>query len=129
MPKLEEPEAAVAVPVWAWKLPVPINNKLTKASAALTTLYGEDVWMTQMGRHIIFFTPGKVCGCQRCNEYLERLVETTDRTAGEEHDWLEFTGGMIVCPTCGNKRCPKATHHIETCSGSNNPGQIGSSYA
>lgn len=121
--------ADVAVPVWAWKLPIPINNKLTKASAALTVLYGEDVWMTQVGRHIIFYTAGDTCGCQRCGEYLEVLVAATDKAVGEEHDWLEFTGGMIVCQECGNKRCPKATDHREICSGSNEPGQLGSSYA
>jgi len=36
---------------------------------------------------------------------------------------------MIVCPTCGNKRCPRATHHDQACTGSNEPGQIGSRYA
>ncbi len=36
---------------------------------------------------------------------------------------------FIVCPTCGNKRCPKATHHDHACTGSNEPGQPGSDYA
>jgi hypothetical protein len=36
---------------------------------------------------------------------------------------------MILCPTCGNKRCPKATHHDHPCSGSNEPGQLGSVYS
>lgn len=35
---------------------------------------------------------------------------------------------MIVCPTCGNKRCPKATEHTMACTGSNEPGQVGSIY-
>ena len=35
---------------------------------------------------------------------------------------------MIVCPKCGNKRCPKATHHGHACTGSNEPGQPGSRY-
>jgi hypothetical protein len=35
---------------------------------------------------------------------------------------------FIVCPTCGNKRCPKATYHDNACTGSNEPGQPGSSY-
>lgn len=34
----------------------------------------------------------------------------------------------FVCPTCGNKRCPAATHHIFACTGSNEPGQHGSVY-
>ena len=35
---------------------------------------------------------------------------------------------MIVCATCGNKRCPHATDHTLTCTGSNEPGQSGSRY-
>ena len=35
---------------------------------------------------------------------------------------------MIVCPTCGNKRCPKASDHTLACTGSNDPGQKGSAY-
>jgi hypothetical protein len=35
---------------------------------------------------------------------------------------------MIVCMTCGNKRCPKATFHENECTGSNAPGQVGSAY-
>jgi hypothetical protein len=35
---------------------------------------------------------------------------------------------MILCPTCGNKRCPKASDHDLACTGSNEPGQAGSIY-
>lgn len=35
---------------------------------------------------------------------------------------------MIVCPECGNKRCPKASHHANACTHSNEPGQPGSVY-
>ena len=35
---------------------------------------------------------------------------------------------MARCPTCGNKRCPKANDHRNTCTGSNEPGQPGSAY-
>lgn len=35
---------------------------------------------------------------------------------------------FVVCPECGNKRCPKANDHRNPCSGSNEPGQDGSSY-
>lgn len=36
---------------------------------------------------------------------------------------------MVVCPVCGNKRCPKATLHTNFCTGSNEPGQPGSRYS
>lgn len=35
---------------------------------------------------------------------------------------------MILCPICGNKRCPRATNHELACTGSNEPGQPGSVY-
>lgn len=35
---------------------------------------------------------------------------------------------MVLCATCGNKRCPKATDHRNECTGSNEPGQPGSCY-
>jgi len=36
---------------------------------------------------------------------------------------------MIVCPECGNKRCPHASDHRFACTKSNQPGQAGSVYA
>lgn len=36
---------------------------------------------------------------------------------------------MILCPKCGNKRCPKASNHELACTGSNEPGQVGSVYS
>jgi hypothetical protein len=35
---------------------------------------------------------------------------------------------MILCPKCGNKRCPKASDHRLSCTNSNEPGQPGSVY-
>lgn len=35
---------------------------------------------------------------------------------------------MALCPTCGNKRCPKANDHRNECTVSNEPGQPGSAY-
>jgi hypothetical protein len=35
---------------------------------------------------------------------------------------------MVLCETCGNKRCPHATNHRNACTGSNEVGQKGSSW-
>ena len=35
---------------------------------------------------------------------------------------------FVVCPECGNKRCPQANDHRNACTGSNEPGQVGSAY-
>lgn len=61
--------------------------------------------------------PGYGYDCQVC--------EAWGRANGEIN---EFARGFIVCPDCGNKRCPKATWHDYDCTGSNAPGQHGSVY-
>jgi len=61
-------------------------------------------------------------GCQKCD--TKRLAALVKKTG----DWTDGFGGMIVCATCGNKRCPKATFHGNDCTGSNAPNQPGSSY-
>lgn len=35
---------------------------------------------------------------------------------------------FVVCPDCGNKRCPRANDHRNACTGSNETGQEGSAY-
>lgn len=42
-------------------------------------------------------------------------------------DWYKMTH-MILCPDCGNKRCPKANDHLNACANSNATGQPGSAY-
>lgn len=59
----------------------------------------------------------KLCGCSTCDD--ERRSHLT---------WPESAPCFIVCPDCGNKRCLKATHHDNACTGSNEPGQKGSRY-
>lgn len=50
------------------------------------------------------------CWCYECADLMTRLST------------------MIVCPDCGNKRCPKATDHRLGCTKNNDPGQLGSRY-
>lgn len=42
--------------------------------------------------------------------------------------WNPVGMPFIVCETCGNKRCPKATDCSLSCTNSNDPGQNGSIY-
>jgi len=58
------------------------------------------------------------CNCLRC------LRERDERIDGQSIETCQ----MIICPTCGCKRCPHATDHRNTCTGSNDVGQIGSLY-
>lgn len=53
------------------------------------------------------------CWCHKCNE-------------GRAVNGIPFSlTRMILCPDCGNKRCPKASNHEFACTVSNQPGQIG----
>lgn len=61
------------------------------------------------------------CWCYNCNK--DRVVSDN----GLFKLTLPMTQ-MIVCPHCGNKRCPKATDHSFACTDSNEPGQAGSRY-
>lgn len=63
------------------------------------------------------------CGCRRCLD---------ESGAHELVMGLKFpitSMQMILCPVCGNKRCPHATDHRLECTDSNEPGQPGSYYA
>lgn len=53
---------------------------------------------------------------------------TCDRLQRDRGEIPSFTFRMNLCPECGNKRCPKATHHDNLCTHSNEPGQHGSLY-
>lgn len=54
------------------------------------------------------------CWCAQCLPFVKRAL------------WGVFE--MILCPICGNKRCPRANDHRNSCTGSNEPGQVGSRY-
>lgn len=61
------------------------------------------------------------CECWTCvNERADKITDFTQR--------LRYVSRMIVCPECGNKRCPRATQHDLECHGSNEAGQTGSRY-
>lgn len=68
------------------------------------------------------FIPGQsspldACGCHYCEtEWRNAMDDLGD--AG----W-RLRAFMILCPTCGNKRCPRATYHGHDCTGSNKSGQ------
>lgn len=61
------------------------------------------------------------CWCQSCDK-----IEELKRATGGVCSIGRIR--MNLCPVCGNKRCPRATDHRNECTGSNEPGQPGSSY-
>jgi hypothetical protein len=61
------------------------------------------------------------CECHAC-------IKEFKLKALDHMEWPLDLVKMIVCPTCGNKRCPKASDHRLACTGSNERGQPGSIY-
>lgn len=60
----------------------------------------------------------QIC-CLTCEDSLTKDLDPLEKL---------FARRFVVCSDCGNKRCPKATNHTLTCTGSNDPGQVGSIY-
>lgn len=100
---------------------IPVT-RFSDLTAALEALHGPDLRMGQ-GRwtRFEFRTYGRRCWCIAC-ENIERTVVAN--ILGHP----VFDSTLIVCPDCGNKRCPRATHHDLDCTGSNLSGQPGSAY-
>lgn len=69
------------------------------------------------------------CWCRRCEQAATPPMPRDEAGPTALLDWLcANTPRFIVCPTCGNKRCPRATAHWLACTGSNDSGQAGSDY-
>lgn len=65
-----------------------------------------------------FGLSGLTCGCWTC---------VAEHKATQPFPQsLSFP--FIVCDLCGNKRCPRATHHDNDCTESNDTDQPGSRY-
>lgn len=90
----------------------------------------------------LIFRKEKCCslwGCPECREFVwQRLIDKEINrkmpintkcdncfnclNEPEKGAYSPVFNRMFLCPICGNKRCPKASNHINQCSGSNEPG-------
>lgn len=65
---------------------------------------------------------------EACSMPCHACIEKFDIRAPHMPMFRLDSGKMILCETCGNKRCPHASDHRLACTGSNESGQIGSIY-
>lgn len=80
-----------------------------------------DAGWHRMDMHIKSLGIEAECVCHAC-------IEEHNICAPHMPGWKLSSIAMILCPTCGNKRCPHASDHRLACTGSNDSGQKGSVY-
>ncbi|HAY44078.1 MAG TPA: hypothetical protein DCY59_11275 [Micrococcaceae bacterium] len=123
---LPEPKD-VARPVWVTTAPWPIGKTMGEQAAALKLLFGDGLVTRNAYGKFIAYTPGEICECGTCSIELQRVIKSTPGMT-----FADIMNGplnrMILCPGCGNKRCPRASNHDNECTKSNEAGQPGSDY-
>lgn len=75
------------------------------------------------------------CECSGCKATARICAELSANSPVSPGCWCRTCRPVVlndmrfvVCPDCGNKRCPRANDHRNACAGSNEPGQEGSAY-
>ncbi|MHC7627783.1 hypothetical protein ACYA02_01170 [Klebsiella pneumoniae] len=75
------------------------------------------------------------CECSGCKATARICADLSANSPANPGCWCRICRPVVlndmrfvVCPDCGNKRCPRANDHRNTCTGSNEPGQEGSAY-
>jgi hypothetical protein len=69
------------------------------------------------------------CECHRCTREKTEAARNAPANVDSGVDvFFGIRSKMILCPICGNKRCPHASDHRLACTNSNDPGQPGSVY-
>lgn len=63
------------------------------------------------------------CPCNACHKEKLAANPPADRAGSL---MALASRGIVLCPTCGNKRCPHANDHRNACTGSNEQGQVAS---
>ena len=75
------------------------------------------------------------CKCSGCKTTSRICAELSANSPANPNCWCRTCRPVVLndmrfvaCPDCGNKRCPRANDHRNSCTGSNEPGQEGSAY-
>ncbi len=75
------------------------------------------------------------CECSGCKATARICSELSANSPASPSCWCRTCRPVVlndmrfvVCPDCGNKRCPRANDHRNACTGSNEPGQEGGTY-
>lgn len=102
------------------------GGRLIDASRRMCELVTEGAAVAGKRAHVV------IAEIRAIAEWQKRCAEWVPPKEGEPCNCWECAQcrrSAVSCPTCSNKRCPRATDHRNGCSGSNEPGQEGSRYA
>ena len=102
---------------WQEKFDELPQNDLERLAVTMMREYA-DYFSSQLEPRVIKKNAG--VDCNNCYECL--------KDKKEENGLPKVATRMILCPICGNKRCPKAKDHNLDCTNSNDSGQPGSRY-
>lgn len=113
-------------------------------AAPETSLFNDVVCCVCLGRHPVgaLCQPGPIdhgyraeCECAGCKATARICAELAASAQVDPDCWCRTCRPVklndmrfVVCPDCGNKRCPHANDHRNACTGSNELGQEGSAY-
>jgi len=115
----EHPRESVNETNAAQPIAVPSAGLLMECAlfaARIGLVAGTSNWAHCMQQQLTASQPEEK-SCWNCHKCLKGVTE---------NGWPVTSQRMIVCSTCHNKRCPKASDHGLECTGSNEPGQPGS---
>ncbi|HIG7184757.1 TPA: DUF551 domain-containing protein [Klebsiella pneumoniae] len=110
------------------------HNQYTTAAKQMLGVMAESAW--KAGRRAAMLQASPVCTCPSGDGSLRWPCPVHPGNSPVIPDcWCRTCRPVVlndmrfvVCPDCGNKRCPRANDHRNACTGSNEPGQEGSAY-
>lgn len=95
----------------------PIKNNIFKNDYCATCSELKKNMVTQIDNKRLDNKQKTTDNCGKCKKCLSDILD--------EYGIPVLATRMVVCPECGNKRCPKASDHNLKCTHSNSPGQKG----
>jgi len=101
-----------------------LQEQLDQANAGLR-LAGAGV-VSPSDEQVFFVLAQELVAARERIKELEGILQSMDSCWCEECSPVTMEDcHFVVCPFCGNKRCPKASNHRYKCTNSNETGQIG----
>ena len=109
-------------------------SAFVQAKCEVSTLAQSAIFPPE-GHRLSDYERGRAWGLEQGEQALEALLVKASPAPTAVCHCIACLGPqesgrqMVLCALCGNKRCPHANNHTNTCTNSNKSGQVGSAYA